>query len=92
MYMGQCSLAPILSPRLPVRVRLDPGQNSNLKFQGFPTGFKNDRKLCVSRVQSWGGPACELVGAVRMNMRMSIDMYLHVFGMYFFTNYSSAKF
>ena len=63
-----------------------------LEFRGFPTGFKNDRKLCVSRVQSWGGPACELVGAVRMNMRMSIDMYLHVFGMYFFTNYSSAKF
>ena len=46
-----------------------------LEFRGFPTGFKNDRKLCVSRVQSWGGPACELVGAVRMNKQMSIDTY-----------------
>ena len=51
MYMGQCSLAPILSPRLPVRVRLDPGQNSNLKFQGFPTGFKNDRNSSLHSIK-----------------------------------------
>ena len=77
MYMGQCSLAPILSPRLPVRVRLDPGQNSNLKFQGFPTGFNNDRKLCVSRVQSWGGPACELVWAVQYEYA-NVDRYAFI--------------
>ena len=92
MHIVQCSLAPHLSPRLPVRVRLDPGQKYQNWFSGFPMGFKNDRTFGVSRVQSWGGPACELVGAVRMNVRKSIDMHLYVYSMYFFTNYSSAKF
>ena len=45
MYIGLCSLAPLLSPRLPVRVRLLPGRFQNLKFWGSLTGSENDRNL-----------------------------------------------
>ena len=43
MYICTMQFGPVMSPRLPVRVRLLPGQFKNWTCSVYPRGFENDR-------------------------------------------------
>ena len=60
MYIRTMQFGPLMSPRLPVRVRLLPGQFQNVSFLWVLAGSENDRNLSFAR-SNLGCPACELV-------------------------------
>ena len=49
MYICTMQFGPVMSPRLPVRVRLLPGQFSNWTVLVFPGGVENDRIRTLGR-------------------------------------------
>ena len=49
MYIRTMQFGPVMSPRLPVRVRLLPGQFQILLILWVLEGFENDRNLSFAR-------------------------------------------